>query len=71
MKNVLKDGGRAIVSHSHHVPGVEDNDDAFFDIATAQGFELLNRRVVPGKHMWRTGDVVDIFVVDLLYRQTN
>ena len=43
-------------------------DDGFFEIAATEGFEIVQRLAVPGKHMWRKDDDVDIFVVELIKR---
>ena len=71
MKNVLKNGGIAILSYSHHIPGVELKDDAFFEIALAQGFEVHRKIAVQGKHMWKTDQHVDIFIVELRFHNTT
>lgn len=55
-----------MISYSHHVPGLEKDDDAFFDLAAGAGLEIVNMVTVVGKHMWRKDDDVDIYIVELL-----
>lgn len=54
------------MSYSHHVPGLEAEDDAFFDVAEREfGLRVVRREAVLNKHMWQKHMDVDIYVVEL------
>ena len=66
---VLRDDGSFILSYSHHIPGMEPADDAFFAEAARHGFRVANRRVVLSKHMWSEKEV-EIYIVELIRQKT-
>jgi hypothetical protein len=48
------------------VPGLESQDDAFFEVAEKDcGLRVTRREAVPNKHMWQKNMDVDIYVVEL------
>lgn len=55
------------MSYSHHVPGLEAEDDAFFALAESEecGLRVRRREAVRNKHMWQKERDVDIYVVEL------
>ena len=55
----------ALIVYSHHVPGMEAEDDKFFDLAVEKGFYIAKKMVLQAKHMWRSDDTVDMYVVEL------
>jgi len=63
--DLLKPQGRAIITFSHHIAGLEANDLAFFDAARDAGFEVQERITKTGTHMW-SQEAKDIFLVVLL-----
>lgn len=66
---VLRDNGTFILSYSHHIPGIESADDAFFAEAVRHGFAVANRRTVLSKHMWSEKEV-EIYIVELILHKT-
>jgi predicted nicotinamide N-methyase len=48
----VKTGGMAILTFSHHVPGLEGEDLKFFEKACASGWKLIGTSETPVKHMW-------------------
>ena len=52
INNVLKPGGMCFMSFSHHIPGLESKDLAFFEIMERKSFSVINVREVAVPHMW-------------------
>lgn len=49
---VLKRGGTAYLSFSHHIPGLEKNDLNFFDLLCKKHFSVVSIKEVCVPHMW-------------------
>lgn len=64
----LKDTGKVVLTYSHHIPGMEDEDDRFFSLCAEQGLQVSRRTVLQGKHMW-SEKIVDVFLCVLEYRR--
>jgi hypothetical protein len=66
ISSTLSSTGTAIIAFSHHIPGVEERDLAFFSLATSR-FDLLvtNISTTQCPHMWTTGRIVDLFIYEL------
>lgn len=45
-------GGRLFLTYSHHIPGLEAQDDAFVTAAIASGFTIEAQEQVDAPHMW-------------------
>lgn len=52
LKMVLTRGGLAIFTFSHHIPGLEQNDLNFFEMAKGDGFQVVSETVQEAPHMW-------------------
>ena len=52
LSSLLAIDGHVYLSYSHHVPGLEQNDDEFFVIAERYHLILLSKQEVIVKHMW-------------------
>jgi predicted nicotinamide N-methyase len=57
----VKQGGIAIITFSHHIPGLEAEDLSFFDKATEKGWRVVDKVAQPVKHMW-SDKTVDMFI---------
>lgn len=65
----LREGGKAIVTFSHHIPGLEMADLNFFVLATEQfGFDVLTKASCLAPHMWSEGKQVTMFTYTLMRR---
>ncbi len=53
---VLRPGGTAFVTFSHHVPGCEQDDLAFFEEAAKSGLRVVHQRACSAPHMWKETD---------------
>lgn len=57
--------GKLILAYSHHVPGLEREDDEFFNIAASVGFRIDQREAFAAPHMWNEAKIVQIYLVIL------
>jgi EEF1A N-terminal glycine/lysine methyltransferase len=62
--SVLKPKGLLIITYSHHIPGLENDDDHFIRACQDAGMLVVERSTIAGKHMW-SDRMVDIFIVVL------
>ena len=68
IRNVLKPGGLAYITFSHHVPGLEHDDLAFFSIAEAHGFQTQYTKQFAAPHMWSDRmSTIYLHVLELLH----
>ena len=65
INNVLKPGGVCLMSFSHHIPGLESNDLAFFKIMERNNFFVINVHEVAVPHMWSDKGAV-VYIYELL-----
>lgn len=65
ISNVLKPGGSAIITFSHHVPGLENDDLNFFTLAEQQGLKLMEKKSFSAPHMWSDKQAT-IFLYELI-----
>lgn len=63
--NVLKPGGTAYLSFSHHIPGLENNDLSFFDILKQRKFIITRTTNIIVPHMWSERSAV-VYIYDLM-----
>lgn len=66
IKGCIKPGGVLLLTYSHHIPDLEAEDDRFIALAEEQGFKLMEKTALPGKHMW-SEKLVDIFYCRLQF----
>eukprot|EP01039_Chlorochromonas_danica_P000983 gene983-1067_t len=66
IRAVLRPQGTLLVTYSHHIPNLEEEDDRFFSRCEEVGLRLQERRVLEGKHMW-SDKMVDIFLCRLSF----
>lgn len=50
--NVLRPGGSAYITFSHHVPGLEHDDLNFFTLAEQSGLRVVSKQEFSAPHMW-------------------
>mmetsp|Transcript_13569 Transcript_13569/g.20365 ORF Transcript_13569/g.20365 Transcript_13569/m.20365 type:complete len:263 (+) Transcript_13569:46-834(+) len=62
LSSVLKAGGIAILTFSHHIPGIESGDLLFFTKATSFGFRVTHISSTKQPDMWTDGREVDMFI---------
>ena len=65
INNVLKPGGVCFISFSHHIPGLEYKDMAFFEIMRRKSFSVICVREVAVPHMWSDKCAV-VYIYELL-----
>ena len=65
INNVLKPGGTLFLSFSHHIPGLEKNDLAFFDIIVKKSFSVVSIKPISVKHMW-SEKLATVYIYELL-----
>lgn len=63
--NVLRPGGSAFITFSHHVPGLEHDDLNFFSLAEQQGLKTVSKQEFSAPHMW-SNKLATIFLVELV-----
>lgn len=63
--NVLKPGGTAHLSFSHHIPGLESNDLSFFDILKRRNFTVTRTTETIVPHMWSDRSAV-VYIYDVM-----
>lgn len=62
MEESIRVGGIVIMTFSHHIPCLEANDLAFFDLAEGTGnFRVTSKKTVNSKHMW-SEKIVDMHI---------
>jgi EEF1A N-terminal glycine/lysine methyltransferase len=49
---IVRPGGLAFISFSHHIPGLEENDLKFFEIAREFGFDVESTHTFDVPRMW-------------------
>lgn len=64
---VLKKTGILLLAYSHHIPGLEANDDHFLELCAQAGLIVASHETLPGKHMW-SDNQVDIYICALQFR---
>ena len=57
--------GTVIVAYSHHIPGLEEQDDAFFITARDAGFTVTKNAKLIGQHMWNADRTAEIHIVEM------
>lgn len=57
--------GKLILTYSHHIPGLEHEDDEFFNIAVSEGFQIDHKETFIAPHMWNDKRNAEIFLVIL------
>lgn len=62
-KSLLRIGGVLLLTYSHHVPGFEEQDDAFLSMAEAQGFSIDSKEQMEAPHMWSDQKMSTIYCV--------
>lgn len=62
---VLRPGGTAYLSFSHHIPGLEKNDLNFFDILCKKHFSVVSTKEVAVPHMW-SDKAATVYIYELL-----
>ena len=62
--DVLRVGGHLLMSFSHHIPGLESNDLAFFAILERNNFSIVGKHTYDSVHMW-SDRAVEIYVYEL------
>lgn len=71
LQSLLKEGGLVLLSYAHHIPGKEDDDDAFFALAQNQfGFEEI--RCVETRemrYMWDADKTISQFLFTMRKRR--
>jgi EEF1A N-terminal glycine/lysine methyltransferase len=63
--NVLKPGGTAYLSFSHHIPGLENNDLSFFEILKRRNFTVTRTTEIIVPHMWSDRSAV-VYIYDVM-----
>jgi EEF1A N-terminal glycine/lysine methyltransferase len=63
--NVLKPGGTAHLSFSHHIPGLENNDLSFFDVLKRRNFTVTRTTEITVPHMWSDRSAV-LYIYDVM-----
>lgn len=63
--SVLKPGGTAHISFSHHIPGLENDDLSFFDILKSRNFTVKRTTEIIVPHMWSDRSAV-VYIYDVL-----
>ena len=66
--SALRPGGCAVLAYSHHIPGLEDQDDNFLETARAHHFEVVKRESLRLPHMWSSSKEVDMYICEIVYR---
>lgn len=65
VNGVLKPGGVCFMSFSHHMPGLESKDLAFFEIMERKNFSVINVSEVAVPHMWSDKCAI-VYIYELL-----
>ena len=65
LRELVSVGGLALVSFSHHVPGLEQRDLGFFALAEESGFRAVHVEDVPARHMWNESTSVSMHIYRL------
>jgi predicted nicotinamide N-methyase len=68
MAAALKPGGSAILTYSHHITGLEAEDDNFFEVATAHGFIITKRTTLKQPQMWSDSKQVDMYICEMVFQ---
>lgn len=63
--------GHIIVTYSHHIPGMEKDDDNFFELAYDMGFTMTNKEILDAPHMWVENRLSKIYICELTYMGVN
>ena len=67
LSSLLKLDGVALLSFSHHIPGLESADLNFIDLATENfGFEICSSIIRSAPHMWNSERIVEIYIYKLV-----
>jgi nicotinamide N-methyltransferase len=48
----------AVLTYAHHVPGFEEQDDAFFDLCNQYGFDIVHEESQEMAYMWDTSKTI-------------
>lgn len=65
INSVMKPGGVCFISFSHHMPGLESKDLAFFEIMERKSFSVTNVSEVSVPHMWSDKCAI-VYIYELL-----
>lgn len=52
LSTLKSDGGKLFLTYSHHIPGLEAEDDAFVAAAMTSGFSVETQEQEEAPHMW-------------------
>lgn len=63
--NALKPGGYFLLTYSHHIPGLEKEDDHFLTLASQQGLQILTTDKVFAPNMWNPDEMKEITLVKI------
>jgi EEF1A N-terminal glycine/lysine methyltransferase len=66
----IKPCGKLIISYSHHIPGLEAQDDHFLTLAEEKGFVIRQQLTIPAPHMWTSEKLNNVFIIEFEYLQT-
>lgn len=50
--SVLKVKGILLLTYSHHMPGLEENDDNFINLLIEKNFKVIHNEIVVGNYQW-------------------
>jgi nicotinamide N-methyltransferase len=67
VQNCLIPGGLFILTYSHHINGLEDADNKFFEIAEKIGFKILENKTLFVENQWNDQYIKSLFFVILQY----
>jgi nicotinamide N-methyltransferase len=63
--NALKPGGYLVLTYSHHIPGLEKDDDNFLALADQAGLQILSTTKALAPNMWNPDQMKEITLVKL------
>jgi predicted nicotinamide N-methyase len=63
--NSLKPRGYFILTYSHHIPGLENDDDNFLALASQAGLQILSTNKALAPNMWNPDQMKEITLVKL------
>lgn len=64
----LKPGGCAILTYSHHITGLEAEDDSFFEVASLHGFVITKNITLKQPQMWSDSKQIDMYICEMEFR---
>lgn len=66
VRSVVKPGGSLFITYSHHVPGLEAEDDHFIELALGAGFTIERREEIEAPHMWNEQRTTTIYFIKFI-----